>query len=148
MFSVFARFQLAVQQKLRMIRLQFMVMLRPLGLALILVGCFVLYGPAPERRRPEPPLSCEALADAFQSRFRRLAWDRLGPAERAALSAEIPVSCQQAWSLEQPSSWNLARLDRRPRPRYDPFSWPGLQPSPTPRPARMPGRTLEPDPNA
>jgi hypothetical protein len=148
MSSVFARLRFAVQQPFRLVWLQFMSMRGPLGLALILVGCLVLYDPAPERRRPKPPPSCEALADAFQSRFRRQAWDRLGLAERAALSAEIPVPCQQAWSLEPPSSWALARLDRRPRPRYAPFSWPDPPPYPMPLPARMPGLTLAPDPNA
>jgi hypothetical protein len=36
----------------------------------------------------------------------------------------IPRHCWEAWAYDPGRSWDLARLDRRPRPREGPYQWP------------------------
>lgn len=113
-------------------------MLKPLGLAVLLVGSFVIWIPNPQSRRPEPPPSCEALA-GLAYRFHPLAERRSIPLEQRVLTQTVPASCRAAWSYDPPRAWDLARLDRRPRPKEAP------RPEPEPVPDERPGRFLQPN---
>lgn len=99
-------------------------MLRPLGLAIILIAAFVSWVPNPEARRPSPPVPCEVLADEFRARFYPRAQERFRPLESAVLALTIPRRCWETWAYDPGRSWDLARLDRRPRPKEPPYQWP------------------------
>jgi hypothetical protein len=99
-------------------------MLRPLGLAILLVTAFVLWVPNPEAHHPSPPPSCEELAGRFRARFYPAAQGRFRPLESATMAVTIPRHCWEAWAYDPGRSWDLARLDRRPRPREGPYQWP------------------------
>ncbi|HLO04385.1 MAG TPA: hypothetical protein VK191_14830 [Symbiobacteriaceae bacterium] len=118
-------------------------MLKPLSLAILLVTAFVLWVPNPEARRPDPPPTCEELAAKLAFRFHPLAQGRSRPLEEQVLNLIVPAPCRAVWSYDPPRSWDLARLDRRPRPKEEPGPRPGRYPVPIPD--ERPGWFLQPN---
>lgn len=92
-------------------------MLKPFCLAILLVTAFVVWSPDPASRRPVPPPPCEVLAPTLAFRFNPRMQGRIRPLEQQALNQTVPAPCRAAWSANPPYAWDLARLDRRPRPK-------------------------------
>lgn len=99
-------------------------LIKPLCLAILLMSAFVLWVPDPEAHRPSPPPSCEELAEPFRTRFYPTAQERFRQLELATMTVTIPRHCWEAWAYDPGRAWDLARLDRRPRPREAPYTWP------------------------